>query len=55
MKMAKKECREDALKIGFLEENIEESKPYYEAEFDVVCTDNTGFGELSEKLKILRR
>ena len=55
VKMAKKEYREDALKIGFLEENIEESKPYYEAEFDVVCTDNTGFGELSEKLKILRR
>ena len=55
VKMAKDECRKDALKIGFLEENIEESKPYFEAEFDVVCTNNTGFDELSKKLKILNR
>ena len=55
VKMAREEVRTEALKIGFLEENIEESKPYFEAEFDVVCTNNTGFDELSKELEILNK
>jgi 5'-nucleotidase len=55
VKMAREEVRKDALKIGFLEENVEESKPYFEKEFDVVCTNNTGLDELSKDLKILKR
>ena len=38
-----------------LEENEEESRPYFEKEFDVVCTNNTGFDKLSKGLKILMR
>lgn len=45
--------RAKALKIGFLEEKIEENTPYYIEQFDVVCTNNTGFDELSIKLPIL--
>lgn len=55
VKMASEEKRESALKIGFLEEKVEENEPYYLDTFDVVCTDNTGFDELSEKIKILRK
>ena len=55
VKMAREEVRREALKIGFLEENIEESKPYFETEFDVVCTNNTGFDELSKELEILNK
>lgn len=55
VKMAREEVRKDALKIGFLEENEEESKPYFEKEFDVVCTNNTGFDALSKEIKILKR
>jgi len=55
IKMAKEADRESALKIGFLEEKIEENKPYFENSFDVVCTDNTTYIELFDKVKILRR
>ena len=43
------------LRMYPLEENIEESKPYFETEFDVVCTNNTGFDELSKELEILNK
>ena len=52
--MAKEEARVNALKIGFLEEKVEENKTYFESQFDVVCTDNTNYNELSEKLHILK-
>lgn len=55
IKMAKEEDREKALKIGFLEENVEESKPYFEKSFDVVCTDNTTYTELFNKVLVLKR
>jgi 5'-nucleotidase len=55
VKMAREEVRTEALKIGFVEENIEESKPYFKTEFDVVCTNNTGFDELSKELEILNK
>lgn len=50
--MARKEDRDNALKIGFLEENIEENLTYFENSFDVVCTDNTSYNELFTKLEI---
>lgn len=53
--MAREDARKDALKIGFLEEKVNENKPYYEEQFDVVCTDNTGYTELSQKLYILKK
>lgn len=55
IRMAKEEFRDNALKIGFLEEKIEENMPYYCDAFDVVCTDNTTYDELSKKVRILRR
>ncbi len=55
IRMAREDAREDALKIGFLEEKIDENRPYYEEQFDVVCTDNTGYSELCQKLSILKK
>jgi len=53
--MARKDIRKDALKIGFLDEKVDENKPYYIEQFDVVCTNNTGYNELSQKLRILKK
>lgn len=55
IRMAKEEARANALKIGFLEEKIEENMHYYRESFDVVCTDNTDYNELSKKVRILRK
>jgi len=55
IRMAREDAREDALKIGFLEEKVDENKPYYIEQFDVVCTDNTGYNELSQELHILKK
>ena len=55
IRMAKEEARVNALKIGFLEENIEENKPYFEKQFDIICTDNTDYNQLSEKITILKK
>ena len=55
IRMAKEEARENALKVGFLEEKVEENRPYFEKEFDVVCTDNTGYNELSARVRVLRK
>lgn len=55
IKMAREEDRESALKIGFLDENIEENKPYFEKSFDIVCTDNTTYTELFNKVHVLKR
>ena len=54
VRMAKDEGRNKALKIGFLEEKVEENKKHFEDNFDIVCTDNTGFDELSNKISILK-
>ena len=43
----------NALKIGFLEEGVEENRVYFENAFDVVCTDNTSYYDLKEELSIL--
>ena len=53
IKMAKEENRNDALKIGFLEENIDNNLQIYKDNFDVVGSDNTSFEDLKEKIKIL--
>lgn len=50
IRMAKEEDRNNALKIGFLDEKIEENKKYYEEYFDIVCTDNTGYDELFSEI-----
>lgn len=55
IKMAREDARKDALKIGFLEERVDENRPHYEEQFDVVCTNNTGYNELSQKLYILKK
>lgn len=55
IRMANESSRSNALKIGFLEEKVEENRPYFEAQFDVVCTDNTDYNELSQKIRILRK
>ena len=55
IKMVSEEKREKALKIGFLEENIEANKLIFDSKFDVVCTDNTSFKELTKKLTIINR
>ena len=55
IRMAKESERSNALKIGFLEEKIEENKKYFCEQFDVVCTDNTDYNELSKKLRILNK
>lgn len=53
--MASEENRTDALKIGFLEEKVEENMQSYKDAYDVVCTDNTGFDDISKKLKLINR
>lgn len=55
IKMAKEEARDNALKIGFLEEKVEENKPYFEKQFDIVCTNNTNYNQLSDKIRILKK
>lgn len=53
IKMINKELRNDALKIGFLEEKIDENMEHYKNNFDVVCTDNTSYDELTSKILFL--
>ena len=55
IRMAKEEARDNALKIGFLEEKVEENMPYYRDAFDIVCTDNTSYKELVGKVRVLKR
>lgn len=54
IRMTKEDDNSKLLKIGFLDEKIEENKKYYEENFDIVCTDNTGYDELSSKVLILK-
>ena len=53
--MAKYNDRNDALKIGFLEENIDSNKDIFLNNFDVVSTNNTSFNDLSNIVKVLKR
>ncbi len=55
IRMAKEKDIEGALKIGFLDQKIEENRDHFERNFDIVCTDNTSFDELTSKLLILKK
>lgn len=52
IKMISEDKKENALKIGFLEEKIEENKKIFEEQFDVVCTNNTSYNKLRKTLNI---
>ena len=54
IRMAQENERESALKIGFLEEKIEENQPIFKKYFDVVCSENSSYKELVKKLTILQ-
>ena len=53
--MISEEKREEALKIGFLEENVLENKSLYEKIYDVVCMDKTNFKELNKVIPLLMK
>jgi hypothetical protein len=44
--------RDQTIRIGFLDENVEANKDIFMKEFDLVCTNNTSYNELMEILKI---
>lgn len=54
IKMVLDDKRDSTLKIGFLEVNVELNKDIFESEFDIVCTDNTSFKDISKKIKIIK-
>lgn len=53
--MISEEKRKEALKIGFLEENVLENKSLYEKIYDVVCMDKTNFKELNKVIPLLMK
>lgn len=53
IKMAKEEMRNNALKIGFLEEKVSDNIEIFLEQFDVVCTENTNYVELSEQIPLI--
>lgn len=55
IRMVSEERRDNALKIGFLEEKVDNNLDVFRENFDIVCTDNTGFTLLNEKVKILKK
>lgn len=55
VRMVENRDNNNVLKIGFLEEKIEENMKYYEEQFDIVCIDNTSFIELFDKVKIFKK
>lgn len=52
VKMVREDKKNDALKIGFLDEKIEDNLSYFEEQFDIVCTNNTSYKELVKKIKL---
>ena len=52
IRMAGPELKENALKIGFLEENLEENLPKFKEQFDIVGTDNTSYVELLKEIQL---
>ena len=53
--MAKVNDRDNALKIGFLEEKIGDNKNIFIENFDIVGINNVGFDDISKKVKILMK
>ena len=52
IRMAAEEKREQALKIGFLEEEVEQNRPYFEEAFDVIVSNNGSFDDFRRILKL---
>jgi len=50
IKMVSDDKRNNTIRVGFLEENVEQSLESFKNEFDIVCTNNTSFNELSKVL-----
>ena len=48
--MIPKELRDDAFKIGFLDENMEENLDVYKEMFDIVGVNNTSYTEIFENM-----
>lgn len=42
------------IKIGFLDEKVKERLEDFKRNYDIVCTNNTSYDELKQKVKILR-
>ncbi len=55
IKMVKEKDKDNALKIGFLDENIDEKLNDFKDIFDVVCTNNTSYIELFNEISILNK
>lgn len=53
VRMIDEKKRNDAVKIGFLEENVEANLSIFQEVYDVVCTDKTDFVTLEEKIPFL--
>lgn len=53
-KMVSIENKDSSLKIGFCEEKEKENFKFFEKEYDIICTNNTTFEELSNEIKILK-
>lgn len=51
IKMAKNNKK--VFKLGFLDENIEERLQSFKDNYDIICTNNTGYDEIKKKVKIL--
>lgn len=54
VKMVSEDKKDDALKISFLDEKIEDNLPYFKEQFDIVCTNNTSYNELVKKIKLFK-
>jgi len=52
--MASEKNRSKALKVGFLGVSTCENLKHYLDNFDVVCTDDTGFDDVSKLIKVLK-
>lgn len=55
LRMVSDNKRKNALKIGFLEENIGENLKIFKEEYDIVGTNNTSFEEIIKEIKILKK
>lgn len=53
VKMLASDKRKEALKIGFLEENVEENMSVFQEVYDIVCTEGTDFVSLAEQVPFL--
>ena len=54
IRMVSENKKDNALKISFLDEKIEDNLPYFQEQFDIVCTNNTGYKELVKKINIFK-